>query len=65
MKFGAFALIGAASAFSETEQQFIQYIADEGKLYGTDAEYKFRLAQFEKRVAEHKRWNSIPRQTSI
>lgn len=44
MKFGALALVGTVSAFSEIEQQFIGYIADEGKMYATEEEYKFRLA---------------------
>ena len=65
MKFGSLSLVAGVSAFSEVEQQFLIYISEEGKMYGTEAEYKFRLAQFEKRVAEHKRWNAVPGQTSF
>ena len=64
MKFGALALAGAVSAFdglvSETEYKFMKYITEEGKSYGTTAEFNFRLAQFAKRVAEHERWNAMP-----
>lgn len=69
MKFATLALAGAASARSflmtETEYQFAEYVSDEGKSYGTTAEYNFRLAQFSKRVAEHKKWNAMPGQTSF
>merc|ERR1712072_500779 len=71
MKFAA--IIGAASAMSlnsgdvisETEYKFMGYVTSYNKSYATVAEYKFRLAQFEKRVAEHERHNAEPGQTSF
>jgi C1A family cysteine protease len=72
MKFAVAALLGATSAFglnsgdviSETEYKFMSFISEHQRSYGTVAEYKFRLAQFEKRVAEHERFNAIEGQTS-
>ena len=72
MKFAVAALLGATSAYglnsgdviSETEYKFMSFISEHQRSYGTVAEYKFRLAQFQKRVAEHERWNAIPGQTS-
>ena len=72
MKFAVAALVGAISGYglsgdviSETEFKFMAYISSYNKTYGTVAEYKFRLAQFEKRVAEHERHNAEPGQTSF
>lgn len=42
------------------EYEFMGFVSKYGRSYATKAEYNFRLAQFNKRVAEHKRWNSIP-----
>merc|ERR1719199_431165 len=72
MKFAVAALLGATSAYglnsgdviSGTEYKFMSFISENNRSYGTVAEYKFRLAQFEKRVAEHERWNAIEGQTS-
>merc|ERR1719313_601390 len=73
MKFAQAALLGVASAYglnntdeiSATEYKFMGYLSSYNKSYATVAEYKFRLAQFEKRVAEHERWNAIEGQTSF
>jgi len=73
MKFAVAALIGAISGYglnsvdviSATEYKFMAYISEYNKSFGTVAEYKFRLAQFEKRVAEHERHNAEPGQTSF
>jgi len=71
MKFGALALIGAVSAATmetlipKVEYEFMGFITEHNRSYATTAEYKFRLAQFSKRAAEVKRWNAIPRQTSL
>merc|ERR1712166_210405 len=73
MKFATTALIGAAAAYglnstdeiSAVEYTFMGYLTSYGKSYGTVAEYKYRLAQFSKRVAEHTRWNAVEGQTSF
>jgi len=69
MKFAA--LIAAASAhnltegvMTATEYEFMGFVSSYGRSYATKAEYNFRLAQYTKRVAEHKRWNAQPGQTS-
>ena len=70
MKFAA--IIGAAAAhnlaetglISEAEYEFMGYVTNYGRSYATKAEYNFRLAQFTKRTAEHKRWNAVEGQTS-
>ena len=72
MKFAQAALLGAVSAYglnstdeiSAVEYSFMGYLSNFNKSYGTVAEYKYRLAQFSKRVAEHTRWNAIEGQTS-
>lgn len=72
MKFAQAALIGAVSAYglnstdeiSATEYKFMGYLSAYNKSYGTVAEYKYRLAQFTKRVEEHTRWNAVEGQTS-
>jgi len=43
----------------------MRFITEEGRSFGTTAEYQFRLAIFEKRVAEHEKWNAMPGQTSF
>jgi C1A family cysteine protease len=66
------ALVGAAAAhnladeglISATEYEFMGFVSSYGRSYATKAEYNFRLAQFSKRVAEHKRWNAVEGQTS-
>jgi C1A family cysteine protease len=69
MKFAL--LAGAAAAHNLTEgvmtteeYEFMGFVSSYGRSYATKAEYNFRLAQFTKRVAEHKRWNAMPGQTS-
>ena len=70
MKFAA--LVATVSAYglnstdeiSAVEYNFMGYLSNFNKSYGTVAEYQFRLAQFSKRVAEHTRWNAIEGQTS-
>ena len=69
MKFAT--IIAGASAhnlsqdlISAEEYAFMGYITKYGRSYATKSEYSFRLAQFTKRVAEHKRWNSTSGQTS-
>lgn len=67
MKFAAALLVASASAdaiISENEYKFMGYITKFGKSYGTVAEYRFRLAQYEKRIDEHKAHNSKEGQTS-
>jgi len=67
MKFTIAALLATTSAvetMSENEYKFMSYITKFGKHYGTVAEYKFRLAIFEKRIAEHDAHNSKVGQTS-
>ena len=49
---------------SETEYKFMAYVSQFNKSYGTRAEYNFRMAIFEKRIAEHARHNNVPGQTS-
>ena len=49
---------------TEAEYEFMGFVSSYGRSYATKAEYNFRLAQFSKRVAEHKRWNAVPGQTS-
>lgn len=49
---------------SETEYKFMAYVSQYNKSYGTRAEYNFRMAIFEQRIAEHARHNNIQGQTS-
>jgi len=73
MKFAQAALLGAVTAYglnssdeiSAVEYTFMGYLSNYNKSYGTVAEYKYRLAQFSKRVAEHTRWNAVEGQTSF
>jgi len=57
MKFTATALLGAASAIDmEVENSYLAYVAEHGKSYGTEEEFKFRLnlySQSVKFVQEH------------
>ena len=50
MKFGALSLVACVSAhngiISDSEYRFMKFITEEGRSYGTVAEYQFRLAQF-------------------
>ena len=65
MKFALLASAVAAHNLTEglmtaEEYEFMGFVSTYGRSYATKAEYNFRLAQYSKRVAEHKRWNSIP-----
>jgi len=52
MKFALAALLGAASATEmEVENSYLAYVAEHGKSYGTEEEYKFRLNLYSQRVA--------------
>jgi len=52
MKFAAAALLGAASAIEmEVENSYLAYVAEHGKSYGTEEEFKFRLNLYSQRVA--------------
>jgi len=61
MKFAVAALLATASAYEtieSSEYAFMKYITEQGRMFGTVAEYNFRLAQFQKRVAEHEAFNA-------
>merc|ERR1712195_277029 len=52
MKFAVAALLGAASAIEmEVENAYLAYVAEHGKSYGTEEEFKFRLNLYNQRVA--------------
>jgi C1A family cysteine protease len=52
MKFAAAALLGAASAIEmEVENSYLAYVAEHGKSYGTEEEFKFRLNLYAQKVA--------------
>mgnify|MGYP005704254371 CR=1 FL=1 len=52
MKFAAAALLGAASAIEmEIENSYLAYVAEHGKSYGTEEEFKFRMNLYSQRVA--------------
>jgi len=57
-------VLGQMPREADNHAAFMQYLAKHGKSYATQAEFDFRLAQYEERVAEHKRHNSMPGQTS-
>ena len=53
-----FALIAAVSALElSQENQFMQFIEEHGRSYGTRAEYDFRFNQFKVRLAQHAEHN--------
>jgi len=61
MKFSTLAALGVAQAHSlndQVEQQYIQYLAQHGKSYGTAEEYKFRLAIFADKLEQVKAYNA-------
>merc|ERR1719313_2616987 len=59
MKFAAAALLGAASAVDvEVENAYLAYIAEHGKSYGTDEEFKFRMNLYNQRVQFIREHNS-------
>jgi len=52
MKFAVAALLGAASAIDmDVENSYLAYVAEHGKSYGTEEEFKFRLNLYNQRVA--------------
>jgi hypothetical protein len=60
-----FLLLSSASTYlqdsdtiSESEYKFMNYITKFNKIYKTVAEYKLRLALYEKRIGEHEIHNS-------
>jgi len=70
MKFAALIAVTAAhnladaGLISADEYEFMGFVSNHGRSYATKAEYNFRLAQFSKRVAEHKRWNASEQTSS-
>jgi len=67
MKFAVACLLASASAYDlmDTEEyQFMSFITEQGRSFGTTAEYKFRLNVFKNRLAEHKAHNEVEGQTS-
>ena len=55
MKFAS--LIGLAAAH-EIEQEYIGYLAQHGKSYGTEEEYQFRLAIYARKAEQVRQWNA-------
>lgn len=70
MKFAVAVLLGAASAYkvgetlTEQDYKFMSFVTEQGKSYGTVAEYNFRLAIFKTRLAQHEQHNSQEGATS-
>ena len=61
MKYAVAALIATTTAhklMTENEQKFMSYVTEYGKNYATQAEYKFRFAQFVQRIGNHEIHNS-------
>merc|ERR1719506_3163884 len=58
MKFAALALLGVASAYDEVENSYLQHIAEYGKSYGTEEEYKFRLGVYRQKIEFIRQHNS-------
>jgi hypothetical protein len=55
--FMTIAFLGAATAVSQTEINFMEFIVEHGKSYGTIEEFNFRMAEFEKiekAIVEHR-----------
>jgi len=51
------------TAITAVEQSFISHMAEHGLSFGTEAEYKFRLAEFQKTDAELNEINANPENT--
>ena len=49
---------------AESEYLFMDYVANQGLFYATKAEYNFRLALFQQRLAEVEEWNANPNKTA-
>ena len=57
-------LYQSSEIITSSERQFMEYMANYGKTYGTKAEYKFRLNEFTQRLAEIEEHNSRDGETS-
>ena len=57
-------LYQTSDVITSAERQFMQYMAEYGKTYGTKAEYKFRLNEFSKKLIEIEEHNSRNGETS-
>ena len=62
--FAAVALTGAVSAFSQSQFEFMQYIAKQGKTYATVEEFNMRMELFAQRNAIIEEWNADDTVTS-
>jgi hypothetical protein len=59
MKFAVAALLGAASAADlEIENSYLAYVAEHGKSYGTEEEFKFRMNLYSQRVEKVREHNA-------
>ena len=59
MKFAVAALLGAASAADlEIENSYLAYVAEHGKSYGTEEEFKFRMNLYSQRVTQVREHNA-------
>ena len=56
--FATLAAVAVATPMSSVEYEFINYVATQGKSYGTKEEYAFRLAIFAEKDAEMKLINA-------
>jgi hypothetical protein len=54
----AISSLAIAAPMSEMEYKFINYVANQGKSYGTKEEYAFRMEQFAKTDAIVNKYNS-------
>ena len=61
---GQFSLFQTSELITPAETQFMQFMAEYGKTYGTKAEYNFRLNEFSKKLAEIEAHNSREGETS-
>jgi len=50
---------------SHQERQFFDYVSQFGKSYGTKSEYRFRLDEFSKKLAEIEEHNANPDKTHV
>jgi len=57
-------LYQTSDVITSAERQFMQYMAEYGKTYGTKAEYQFRLNEFSKKLVEIEEHNSRNGETS-
>ena len=59
------AMTGQSDKMQAVEYQFMSFITQHGRSYGTRAEYNFRLEQFAAKVAEIEALNNKPGQTAV